>query len=71
MSEGGHDLTNIKIMWKRNQVKLNGNVVYALLKDDPSGADKHDYNAEGLAVQDEVEQYIKQWIQKREGEDDN
>ena len=52
-------------MWKKNIVKVNGQVVYKLLKGISSSNPGHAYSDEGLAVKDVVEEHVKKWISQK------
>ena len=61
----GHALDDIKIIWRRNVVKLGKKIVYKLRLD----TKEHEYLEEAMAVQDVVEDYVKLWVSQRDSGD--
>ena len=64
LHERGHALQDIKIVWRKNLVKLKDRVIYKL------GARRtHEYFTEGLIVKEVVEKHIKEWLEQRGAEE--
>ena len=56
-------LETIKILWRKNIVKLEGKVLYKQRKEERV------YKEEGLFVKDVVEEFVKQWVSDRDAEE--
>ena len=69
MTLQGHDLEAIKIIWKKNIVKLGDKVVYKFSKGTTEGTGEHIYSNEGIIVKDGVEDVVKSWISQRGGDE--
>ena len=60
----GIELADVKITWKRNVVKLKGEIVYKKNKEG-----EHVYSGGAIEVREAVEANVKQWLEDRGGAD--
>ena len=63
LHERGHSLSNIKILWRKNVVKLGNTIVYKVR------STEHVYSGEALSVKAGVETFVRDWLEQRGAED--
>ena len=64
LHELGHPLEDIKIMWRKNVIKLSTDIVYKL-----SESGSHVYLGAATGVKDDVEELVRDWIEMRVSEE--